>query len=114
MLHRMRLKADAFDRIQSGSKRIEVRLNDDKRKRVQIGDQILFVAMNDDDKSLHVKVLELLPAKSFSELVGDRSMTEFGLDAEHDRYDYLKSIYEIYSKDDEKLFGVLGMEIELV
>ena len=42
MLHKMKLKLSPFEKIENGSKMIELRLFDEKRQKVQVGDFIEF------------------------------------------------------------------------
>lgn len=42
MKHEMKLKAQFFNYIKNGTKRIELRLNDEKRRKIKLGDTIKF------------------------------------------------------------------------
>lgn len=67
-LHRMKLKASPFRKIQNGSKTIELRLNDEKRQQVQVGDFIKFTMLDDTTQNLTVRVTALHHFNSFAEL----------------------------------------------
>ena len=43
MVHYMRLNPKPFEKIASGRKTCELRLNDEKRKLISVGDTIIFV-----------------------------------------------------------------------
>lgn len=42
MIHDMKLKAIYFDKIKTGEKIYEIRLNDEKRKLINVGDVLIF------------------------------------------------------------------------
>lgn len=71
MIHVMKLKAQYFDCIKSGTKSYEIRLNDKKRKNIKIGDFIEFQKEPNLEDKIIVKVEELLYYKSFSELLNN-------------------------------------------
>ena len=110
-MHEMRLNNEPFEKIKNGSKKIELRLNDEKRRLVKIGDIIEFTNLSNNDK-LRVKVTNLYRFDSFKELFNNIDNTLFGhKDNNKDNY---KVMSKYYSKEEEKKYGVLGIEIELI
>ncbi len=57
MEHNMKLDSGPFERVKSGVKKTEVRLNDQKRKEIKIGDSIVFSKRPELKEKLKVKVL---------------------------------------------------------
>ena len=107
----MKLSAEPFQKIKSGSKVIESRLYDDKRKLISVGDEIEFSENEYPESKVCTKVLELLRYPTFAELFADNNPVLFG---DSSRDSLLKIIRKYYSDDDEKKFGVVGIRIALV
>lgn len=110
-LHRMKLKASPFRKIQNGSKTIELRLNDEKRQQVQVGDFIEFTMLDDTAQKLTVRVTALHHFNSFAELYAALPKEKLGYapdempDPDHmDAY---------YPRDKQEKYGVLGIEMRL-
>jgi len=110
----MKLNEIPFERIKSGKKIIEIRLCDEKRKDLNLGDIISFSKLPGSNEQLSVEVIGLLRYKTFQDLVSDFQMSYFGYPNNHDKRDFVESIYQIYSKEDEQKYGVLGIRIKLV
>jgi ASC-1-like (ASCH) protein len=112
MLHKMKLNPEPFDRIRSGNKTLEIRLNDLKRQQIKPSDTIEFTKRPDLIEKLDVEVLSLKPYSSFAELVGDCDMTNLGYLADYDKQKFIDSMYTIYDKADEEKYGVLAIKIK--
>lgn len=108
MLHKMKLNEDPFERIKNGTKTIEFRLYDEKRRKVKIGDKIEFSKLPDLQEKILVDVLDLYTEPSFEELFEklykDKELAKQKANA----------MYEIYSSENEKKYGVVGIKIKLV
>lgn len=108
MIHQMKLNDDPFERIKNGTKTIEFRLYDEKRRKVKIGDKIEFSKLPDLQEKILVDVLDLYTEPSFEELFEklyeDKELAKQKANA----------MYEIYSSENEKKYGVVGIKIKLV
>lgn len=108
MIHQMKLNDDPFERIKDGTKTIEFRLYDEKRRKVKIGDKIEFSKLPDLQEKILVDVLDLYTEPSFEELFEklyeDKELAKQKANA----------MYEIYSPENEKKYGVVGIKIKLV
>ena len=108
MIHQMKLNDDPFERIKNGTKTIEFRLYDEKRRKVKIGDKIEFSKLPDWQEKILVDVLDLYTEPSFEELFEklyeDKELAKQKANA----------MYEIYSPENEKKYGVVGIKIKLV
>ena len=108
MIHKMKLNEDPFERVKNGTKTIEFRLYDEKRRKVKIGDQIEFSKLPDLQEKILVDVLDLYIEPSFAELFEklyeDKELAKQKANA----------MYEIYSPENEKKYGVVGIKIKLV
>ena len=108
MIHKMKLNEDPFERIKNGTKTIEFRLYDEKRRKVKIGDKIEFSKLPDLQEKILVDVLDLYTEPSFEELFEklyeDKELAKQKANA----------MYEIYSPENEKKYGVVGIKIKLV
>lgn len=108
MLHKMRLKESPFERIKNGTKTIEFRLYDEKRSKIKIGDQIEFSKLPDLQETILVDVLDLYRDSTFETLFKKLF---------HDKEEIKRktsSMYQYYSPDEEKQYGVVGIKISLI
>ena len=108
MIHQMKLNDDPFERIKNGTKTIEFRLYDEKRRKVKIGDKIEFSKLPDLQEKILVDVLDLYTEPSFEEL-----FEKIYEDKERAKQK-ANAMYEIYSPENEKKYGVVGIKIKLV
>lgn len=108
MVHKMRLVDFAFKAIKNGTKDIEIRLNDEKRQLIKIGDKIEFKNL-DTDEVIIVDVINLYHFDSFADLFDNFKRDRLGL-KEDDKADIMNSFY---TKDEEKKYGVLGIQIKI-
>lgn len=108
MIHKMKLNESPFDRIKNGTKTVEFRLYDDKRKQIKVGDKIEFSKLPELQEKLVVEVLELYQDKTFENL-----FRKLYKEDEEEIKRKTKSMYEIYSPEKEKQYGVLGIKIDI-
>lgn len=113
MLHEMRLFEEPFELIKAGEKIIEVRLNDEKRQKVSIGDEIVFYKLPDCKESVKVKVSGLLHYCSFELMYKDIPFSYFGRE-DYSMEKMLEETYKIYTIEQERKYGALGIRIEAV
>ena len=105
----MRLNPVPFSQIKSGAKTIELRLYDEKRQKVRTDDFIEFTNNVTGEKiTVRVAALHIFP--SFRELYSTLPLDKCG-------YDDIKSasykdMEEYYSQNEQKKYGVVGIEIE--
>ena len=107
MLHKMKLNESPFERIKNGTKTIEFRLFDEKRQQIKVGDQIEFSKLPDLQEKLLVDVSQIYRANSFEELFKKL------YDDEKEIKIKVESMYQYYSKEKEKEYGVIGIKIKL-
>lgn len=108
MKHTMKLLEKPFNNILNGSKEIEFRLYDDKRRKVKIGDTIEFSKLPDLVEKLEVEVVDLYQAKTFIDLLSSLGYNGEELDKK------VSGMYSIYTKEQENLYGVLGIKIKML
>lgn len=107
MLHKMKLQESPFERIKNGTKTIEFRLYDEKRSKIKIGDQIEFAKLPDLQETIFVDVLDLYREDTFENLF-KKIFTD-----EDEIKKKTASMYQYYSPDDEKQYGIVGIKISL-
>ncbi len=115
MQQSMKLTENAYDRVESGKKTIEIRLFDEKRQKLNIGDIIEFSKLPELKDKIKVKVIELHKYKTFRDLVTDYGTEYYG--HQKDKYsvdEFVERCYTTYSKEQEQKYGVLGIEIKLI
>ena len=108
MIHKMKLNQSPFDRIKNGTETVEFRVYDDKRKQIKVGDKIEFSKLPEQSEKLLVEVLELYQDKTFENL-----FRKLYKDNEEEIERKTKSMYTIYSQEQEKQYGVLGIKIKI-
>ena len=109
MIHYMKLQAAPFEKIKSGCKTIELRLNDEKRQKVAVGDFIEFSRIDDPERKIQTRVTALHKYASFSELYAVLPKEKFGYasdeNADPDDMD------KFYPREKQEQYGVLGIEL---
>lgn len=104
----MKLQESPFERIKSGTKTVEFRLYDEKRSKINIGDQIEFSKLPDLQETILVNVLNLYRENTFENLFKKLFTDEDEIKKK------TTSMYQYYSPDEEKQYGVVGIKISLV
>ena len=108
MLHKMKLNEGPFERMKNGTKTIEFRLYDEKRSKIKIGDQIEFAKLPDLQETILVDVLDLYREDTF-----ENSFKKLFTDEDEIKRK-TTSMYQYYSPDEEKQYGVVGIKISLI
>ena len=106
----MRLHNGPFEKIKSGTKTIEMRLNDEKRQLIKVGDFIKFINRVTEEELITL-VKGLYYYESFDELYKHFDKISIGYDLEDDADPNDMSQY--YSNEDIENYGVVGIEIEV-
>lgn len=104
----MKLQKSPFERIKNGTKTVEFRLYDEKRRKINIGDQIEFSKLPDLQETILVDVLDLYRDNTFENL-----FKKLFDDVEEIKRK-TSAMYQYYSHDKEKQYGVVGIKISLV
>lgn len=103
----MKLLESPFERIKDGTKTVEFRLYDEKRKMIKVGDKIEFSKLPDLQEKIVVEVEDLYREDTFKEL-----FEKVLIDKENIRK-HMEIIYTIYTKEQEKEYGALGIKINI-
>lgn len=109
--YEMRLTPVPLQMIKSGAKTIEARLFDEKGQLIQLGDEIIFTSTEDSSESIQMRVIGLLRYRSFADMYQGNDPTKFGGTSADE---LIKGIHEYYDYEDERRYGVLGIELERV
>lgn len=108
MIHKMKLNESPFERIKNDTKTVEFRLYDPKRQMIKIGDKIEFSKLPDLQEKILVDVTDLYRENTFERLFRKLYSNE------EEILEKTKSMYDIYSPEREKQYGVLGIKIEII
>ena len=109
--HIMKLHPRPLPKLTDGSKTIELRLYDEKRQRISVGDTLRFVNTENGAEAVCVRVRDLFVFDSFEELYKHLPLMECGYSAE-DIHTASPSDMEVYySKEKQKQYGVIGIQI---
>ena len=106
MIYRMKLQNEPFKQIKKEIKKIEIRLNDEKRKIFEINDYIEFTNITTLE-IMFVKITNLYHFKNFEDLFNNFDNSILGCGSYEEMYKY-------YSREEEKKYGVLGIEIKVL
>ena len=109
----MKLKPDPFEMIKNGQKTIELRLYDEKRQLINVGDEIVFTNTATAE-TLQTKVLKLHRFDSFAELYKSLPLLKCGYTSENVGSATPADMEQYYSVDEQKKYGVLGIEIKVL
>lgn len=108
--HQLKLATEPFNTIISGNKTIESRLYDAKRQKIQIGDRIIFTNRDNSEQTVTAEVVGLLRYATFRDLFSHNNPRKFG----GDNVEWLENqISEFYSIEDQKIYGVIGIEFKV-
>ena len=110
MKHEMRLNNEPFNSIKSGSKTVEMRLYDEKRRLIKTRDIIEFTNIVTEEK-ICVKVVQLHIFNNFNELY--KNFDKVCLGYKEDEEASPDDMSKYYSKEEQKKYGVVGIEIKL-
>ena len=109
----MKLSPAPFEMIKSGRKTIELRLYDEKRQLIKIGDEIVFTNTATEE-TIHTQVLNLHRLDSFAELYKSLPLLKCGYTSENVGSATPADMEQYYSVDEQKKYGVLGIEIKVL
>ena len=109
MKHEMKLNNGPFKNIKNGTKTIELRLNDEKRQLLKIKDLIEFTNRETLEQML-VEIENLYHYSSFEELY--KHFDKVAMGYKEDEEANPNDMEEYYSKEEQKKYGVLGIEIK--
>lgn len=110
MTHGLRLHNEPFELIKKGTKTIEMRLYDEKRKLIKENDIIEFTNRVTGEK-IKTKVIRLHLYNSFNELYDNFDNISLGY-GENAIKDY-KDMEKYYSSEEQREYGVVGIEIKI-
>lgn len=110
--HCMKLAPAPFEKIENGTKTIEMRLWDEKRQRVKPGDIIRFEMNNDPEEVIRAKVKALHVFASFEDLYANLPPEKCGYSDSETASPLDMRAY--YTAEEENKYGVVGIEIELI
>lgn len=95
----MRLHPEPFERIKSGEKNIECRLNDEKRRQLSVGDAVVFTN-RESGEELERKVAALHTFPDFESMF------------EKFPEEKINDVYQYYTSEEEKVGGVVAIELK--
>ena len=113
MEHEMKLQPEYYDFILNGTKRIEIRLFDEKRQQINIGDTIKFLKEPELNEFFNAKVVALLRYNTFEEMFRDFDVSVLS-DKSMTKEELISVLEQIYTKEKQEKYGVLGIRIELI
>ena len=109
----MRLQPLPFQQIGDGEKTIELRLYDEKRRKIQVGNCICFTNTENAEMHIQARVVALHRYDTFEELLKTDLFEECGC-AGMSVAEATEMMYAYYTPEEEKKWGVLGIEINVI
>lgn len=107
MIYKMKLKENPFEEIKNGTKTVEFRLYDEKRQQIKKGDKIEFSKLPNLNEKLTVEVIDLYRDETFKKLFEKIYIDKAEIERKN------KAMYQFYTLEDEKKYGVLGIKIKI-
>lgn len=104
----MKLQLSPFEKIRSGHKTIEIRLNDEKRQLLKVGDTIEFSLITDLNQTIKTEIVDLEKFSTFKEMFAAYQPEEYGGKDQNE----WEQMYQYYLPEDEKKYGVLAIRIK--
>ncbi len=108
--HQMKLYAEPFEKIKSGQKTIELRLNDEKRQKLKVGDEITFTNIANGE-TLKRTVLKLYHFNNFDELYQSLPLLKCGYTELDIHTAQASNMEKYYSAEEQAKYGVVGIEL---
>ena len=113
MTHQMQLNPGPFEKIATGKKTIELRLNDPKRRNIRFGDRIVFTN-RETGEQLTARVTALHRFESFADLYAALPLEKCGYSHEEVATASPKDMEAYYTPAQQAEYGVLGIEIQVI
>lgn len=113
MKHEMKLRGIYFDKIKSGEKIYEIRLNDEKRQLIDVGDVVVFTKEPELKEELITEVKDLVYFDTFDDMVNTLPIEKIGFE-NMDKESIKKVYYQFYSKDAEQKYGVVAIKVKVL
>lgn len=113
ILFEMNLCQEPFLLMESGEKTIELRLLDEKRRNVEVGDTIRFTMVGHYERHLEAKVIALHKFPTFADLFATELFSRCGFE-KRTPVQAVECMRKYYSEEQEKKYGVVGIEIEVM
>lgn len=107
-IHYLHLNPKSFEYIRSGVKTVENRLFDEKRKTYKVGDKVVFISTSPERGRIKATIVGLHISTSFRSLF--LNSTTIGKYSTGSIDELLKGVFRHYSEEDEKSYGVVGIE----
>ena len=109
----MKLQPEHFDKIKSGEKIFEIRLNDEKRQLINIGDIVIFKKEPDLYEGVVCKILEKRFFTSFAQMAQVMSLKDLGF-AGKNAEQVERKLHTYYSKKDEEAYGIVVFKLQVI
>lgn len=113
MTHYMNLYDEKFEWVKTGRKVVEVRLYDEKRRKLQIGDIIEFSKAPHMEEKVSARVSGIQVFDTFEDLFDAIPKEQMGYQ-EITLEEFLRVAYSIYTVENEKKYGAVGIRVKLV
>lgn len=111
MIHEMKLNNSPYEKIEAGTKTIELRLYDEKRKLLKVNDYIRFTNC-EDKRTLTVLIEDLKVYKNFAELYKNYDKVSMGYRKEEKANP--EDMKKYYSDENQKKYGVIAIKVKKV
>lgn len=114
MLYQMKLQPEPFEKIASGQKTIELRLNDEKRRKLCINDVIEFRNVQDESRTIRTRITALHHFPSFDALYAALPLEKCGYEPDEIAHASARDMDRYYPQEEQHHWGVLGIELQLL
>lgn len=112
--HMMKLDPDAYTKIESGTKTIEMRLYDEKRQNIRKGDIIRFEMTDSSEDVMRAEVIDLFVFDSFEQLYESLPLSECGYSEEELNNARPEDMNRYYSQEKRSMYKAVGIQIKVI
>ena len=109
----MKIQEDFFEQIKSGKKVYEVRIYDESMHKIVVGDTIIFKKLPNLIDGVVAKVTDVKRFDTFEQMAQILSLSSVGFEKKN-ASQVARFYRSLYSKEDEKNYGVIAFKIEKV
>lgn len=109
--HEMTLSKEPYEKIVSGQKTIEMRLDDERRQSIKVGDMI---TLKYDNHVVKVRVKALYRFANFAELYANLDLLKCGYSKEELATASPSDMNAYYTSEQQAKYGALGIEFQII
>ena len=109
----MKMEENFFEQVKSGKKVYEVRIYDESMRKIVVGDTVIFKKLPNLIDGVVAKVVDIKRFDTFEQMAQTLSLESLGFEKKN-ATQVARILRSMYTKEDEKNYGVIAFKIEKV